>query len=290
MTALLALLLAVSILVGCSGGMVTDVKNTAAPPELMLTVEEPQPAEPVYVVELEVLEDTILAEDGTELLHYRFETPRMDARSPDASPLAESEECQAILTAFNEQFEDWVDSEGLAELVKAAEEDLAWRKGEDLAWYGPYELELDCDIYRTEDMVSISGVYYRNTGGAHPSTYPLAWNFDLTTGAFFRADELASDSQDFREEVRDAILWQANLPLEDGTVPAEGYWEGYEEIVENWHDYTVTFDDLGMTVSFAPYELACYAAGAQTFRMVYEDLLPHLSDHAKTILDLEYEE
>ena len=121
MTALLALLLAVSILAGCSGGMVTDVKNTAAPPELMLTVEEPQPAEPVYVVELEVLEDTILAEDGTELLHYRFETPRMDARSPDASPLAESEECQAVLTAFNEQFEDWVDSEGLAELVKAAE-------------------------------------------------------------------------------------------------------------------------------------------------------------------------
>ena len=43
-------------------------------------------------------------------------------------------------------------------------------------------------------------------------------------------------------------------------------------------------------MSFAPYELACYAAGAQTFRMVYEDLLPHLSDHAKTILDLEYEE
>ena len=60
MTALLALLLAVSILSGCSGGMATEVKNAAAaPPELLY--EEAVRTEPVYTVEVEVLEDTILA-------------------------------------------------------------------------------------------------------------------------------------------------------------------------------------------------------------------------------------
>lgn len=281
MTALLALLLAVSILSGCSGGMATEVKNAAAaPPELLY--EEAVRTEPVYTVEVEVLEDTILAEDGTELIRYRFETPRLSVLEDTLTA-----ETQAVLAVFNEEFNDWTDSEGLAELTRAAEEELGWQREAGGEWYGPFELELVCDIYRTERMISVYGAYYRNTGGAHPNTYPMSWNYDLAAGTFFKADELATDSQDFQDEVRDEILRQANTPREDGTVPAEGYWEDYEDIAANWHNYTVTFDDLGMTVVFAPYELACYAAGPQRFYLAYEDLLPHLSDHGRSILGLE---
>ena len=266
MTTLLALLIAVSILAGCSGGVATDVKNAAAaPPELMLAAEELQPAEPVYTVETEVWEDTILAEDGTELVHYIFRIPQMFACYVDGSPIIRAEretEEAALETAdtFNQQFSTWTDGEGLAELTKAAQADLTLRRESGFEWEFPYELELSTSIYSTDCMVSVSATYERFTGGAHPNTYLMSWNYDLTGGAFFTAEALAA-----------------------------GYWEDYADIAADWSSYAVSFDEEGMTVAFSPYELACYASGPQIFSLTYGQVEPYLSDHGRTVLSLERE-
>ena len=92
MTALLALLLAMSILVGCSGGVATDVKNAAAAPtDLVPLAEELQPKQLVCQVETEIWEDTLLAEDGTELIHYLFQIPQMFACRVDGAPIIQAE-------------------------------------------------------------------------------------------------------------------------------------------------------------------------------------------------------
>ena len=294
MTALLALLLAMSILGGCSGGVATDVKNAAAAPtDLVPLAEELQPKQLVCQVETEIWEDTLLAEDGTELIHYLFQIPQMFACRVDGAPIiqAEGEEEKAALETadkFNRQFSTWTDGEGLAELVKAAEEDLLLQRESGFDWNGPYELELSTSIYRTEGIVSVSAKYYRYTGGAHPNTYLMSWNYDLTSGTSFTANTLAADSQLFQDAVQAEIIRQTGITTPEAAVES-GYWEDYQDIAADWSSYAVSFDGNGMTVAFSPYELACYAAGPQVFSLTYDQVEPYLSDHGKIVLALESE-
>ncbi|MUU12879.1 MAG: DUF4163 domain-containing protein [Oscillibacter sp.] len=107
----------------------------------------------------------------------------------------------------------------------------------------PYTLELDCSVYQTEQMVCIQAEYYSYTGGAHPNTVLLAWNFDLMTGQFFAPEILAADGQIFLDAVRDEIIRQIDMTPE-AAVEA-GYWEDYQDIAANWSSYAVSFNEEG---------------------------------------------
>ena len=117
-----------------------------------------------------------------------------------------------------------------------------------------------------------------------PNTALLSWNFDLTTGQFFTPAILAADSQEFLDAVRDEIIQQIGASSEEAV--AQGYWEVYQDIAADWSSYAVSFDEDGMTVAFSPYEIACYAAGPQIFKLSYDFLKPYLSDHGLEILEL----
>ena len=164
-----------------------------------------------------------------------------------------------------------------------AEEELAFRTESGGNWT-PYTLELDCSVYQTEQMVCIQAEYYSYTGGAHPNTVLLAWNFDLMTGQFFAPEILAADGQIFLDAVRDEIIRQIDMTPE-AAVEA-GYWEDYQDIAANWSSYAVSFNEEGMTVAFSPYEIACYAMGPQEFRLSYEQLAPHLNSHGRDLLGI----
>lgn len=71
------------------------------------------------------------------------------------------------------------------------------------------------------------------------------------------------------------IAADADLP------PEEYFWADYTDILRDWVNYAVSFDETGMTVAFSPYELACYAAGEQVFHLPYDQILPYLSEHGK---------
>ena len=141
-------------------------------------------------------------------------------------------------------------------------------------WPTPYTLELDCTVYQTEHLVSVSGTYYSYTGGAHPNHWQLGWNYDLQTGQFFDP-ELLAEGTELQEAVTAELIRQAQLPDESGEIPVEWYWEDYEDIMANWCCYAVTFDEAGMTVVFSAYELAPYAF-----------LEPYLNDSGRLLLGL----
>ena len=82
----------------------------------------------------------------------------------------------------------------------------------------------------------------------------------------------------------DEIIRQIGTSSEDAV--ALGYWEDYQTIAADWSSYAVSFDEDGMTVAFSPYEIACYAAGPQIFKLSYDFLKPYLSDHGLEILEL----
>lgn len=291
MAKLLSLLMSL-VLAACSPASMTDLKEDPAPvPAITAPVETVR-----FEVETETREDAAVAEDGTVLVEYTLSLPVLTAYRGDGTVLdrAQNEtERRALKTvdAFNTRFEKWIEAEEFQETIAFAKEDYAWRKtSRDRASWRPYVLDLSCGVYRTESLVSVSGAYYSDTGGAHPNTYLLSWNFDLKTGAFFDP-KLLSDGTELQDWVTKSLVRQARIRATEDDLAADVmFWTDYETILADWSSYAVYFDQEGMTVAFSPYELACYAAGPQIFQLSYEDLAPHLSDHGQALLGLEAEE
>ena len=293
MEAIIALLLVITMLTGCAGKAPADSQPKEELTPLEETVPTPEPEELSYQVELDTYENTALSADGTELVTCRFQYPVMTVLGQDGAPLERagtSQEEQALASArtFNAQFGPATVEAEFQEMAALAGEDLDFRTENGMEWTTAYTMELDCRVYRTEQMVSVSADYYSYTGGAHPNTVLLAWNFDLTTGQFFTPEVLATDGQSFSDAVHQEILLQSRLvAAENDLTAAEFFWTNYEEITAGWSSYAVSFDESGMTVGFSPYELAAYAAGSQVYRIPYEDLVPYFGTHGLELLGLE---
>ena len=194
----------------------------------------------------------------------------------------------AAAETFNAQFAAWTLDEEFQELADLAREERAWRQESDIDWGPAFFTEMTSETYQTDRLVSVAGDYYSYTGGAHPNTVLMAWNFDLETGAFFVPEQLAGDGEAFSKAVSEEIVRQiGETAAEYDLTAAEMFWENYEEIAAGWSSYAVSFDETGMTVGFSPYELAAYAAGPQVFHLSYDLLAPHLGDYGRAVLGLE---
>lgn len=284
---------ALALLVGCGAASAPPAvsESTPLPPDVS-ELPPPVPEEIIrYTVTSTTQEDTVQTDDGTVLLSSRFQFPVLTSYREDGTVILQGKtdaEEQALLTAaaFNDKFIDWSASEGIQDVADMAKEDYAWHKQENIEWTGAYTLELDCTAYQTEHMVSVSGLYYSYTGGAHPNTVYLAWNFDLESGAFFAPDALG-DGPDFQEAVTAELIRQCQEQAAEYQMEGrELFWPDYETILADWPSYAVSFDHAGMTVSFSAYELASYAAGPQIFEIPYDFLKPYLSEQGLAILDL----
>lgn len=281
MSAMIALLLVFSALVGCTGETLTNVKNA---------LPDPPPEAVAFSVEMEEYQETVRDEDGAVLAECSYELPVMRALTEDGAVLeTASTEAQkralAKAETFNARFAPW--KANPQTLAETAREDRAFRNESGLS-PALYTDDLWCTVYQTETLVSVSGNYSTYTGGAHPNHILMSWNFDLEAGEFFEP-EILDEGGDLREYVQLVLLSQSmDLAAENGASSTTGlYWEDYEDILADWPSYAVSFDEEGMTVGFSPYELACYAAGPQVFRLTYDQLRPHLGQHGKALLGLE---
>ena len=277
MSTMIALFLVFAALVGCAGETGVNVKN--APP----------PAALAFTVEVEEYEETVRDEDGAVLAECSYELPVMRALREDGSALESAsteaqERALSLAERFNARFAQWKANPGT--LAESAKEDRAFRNESGLTPVA-YTDNLNCAVYQTETLISVSGVYSTYTGGAHPNSILMSWNFDLEAGDFIEP-EMLDEGAGLRDYVHLALARQAReIAAGAGMTPKDLYWEDYADILSDWPSYAVSFDAEGMTVGFSPYELACYAAGPQVFRLTYEELLPYLGQHGKALLGLE---
>lgn len=288
MKKLILLLVTLCLLTACTAQMVDLTSMDGTPPPESREAEERF----FYTVDMVVWGDSAQDEDGALLAEYSYQLPEMTARRADGTAILEARtetESQALEVAgvFNGKFEDWASDNDFKEVVEAAESDLDWRRAEGLDPSGAYTLDLTSSVYQTEHLVSVSADYYSYTGGAHPNTFCLGWNFDLASGTFFDVSILAEDSAGFLTEVQEELIRQARaVAAENGQKPEEYFWSEYESIIAGWSSYAVSFDETGMTVAFSPYELACYAAGPQVFHLSYDWLRPRLSGYGQEVVGL----
>ena len=294
---LIALLLSL-LLTACSAPPAQEEAAHPAPaptsPPQEEAVEQPAPPQKQvirYEADTTLFADTLYAEDGTQLLHYEVHIPYLSAYREDGTEITETqtdaeEMALAVVQTFNERFAVWHSEEAIREAAKLAADDLAWYQEEQMDWYGGYWMKLNCTVYQAEDFISIAGVYVAHTGGAHPNTYLLSWNFDSNNGVFFGEEGLVGHTE-LQEAVTAEIIRQAQeRAAEYELAPEEFFWPEYESIIADWPSYAVSFDENGMKVAFSPYELAAYAAGVQEFHIPYDVLAEHLDETAKITLGL----
>ena len=278
------LLAAALLLTGCKSGTGDAVSTPEAP-------AADSAGETAFFVDTAYYGDTARDEDGTELASFSYDLPHMTVmRGESALETASTPEEQAALdtaAAFNASFDSWASAEEFSQVVEAARQDRAMYEEWKSEWIGPYTMELTCTVYQTAHLVSTAGTYFSFTGGAHPNTYLLGWNFDLDTGEFFDVKAL-SDGTALEDYVTEELIRQARCKAAEADLaPDAFYWEDYESIIAEWSSYAVSFDAGGMIVAFSPYELAAYAAGEQVFTIPYEDLKPHLNQRGLQVLGLE---
>ena len=300
MKTLVALLL-VLLLSGCAAASVAQPSAPAAPQEVPEESVSSEPAAPVvvpelpeeiqYHVEMTHWSDETRAEDGAVLVSYAMDLPVLTPIREDGTAIKEAkteaeEKALAIAETFNQGFVNWTDTTALEWANEAATEDYAWRQEEGIPWHDGYALDLSCTAYQTEHMISVSACYYSYTGGAHPNTAFLGWNFDLETGTFLDAKMLGNE--EFAAAVTEELIRQANVWAEESELQLEElYWEDYASIMADWSNYAVAFDEAGMTITFSAYELAPYAAGPQVFRIPYDWMRPYLNQQGNALLGLD---
>lgn len=129
-------------------------------------------------------------------------------------------------------------------------------------------------------------LHWYNAGAAHPVHAPRTFSYLLepvvhlaTFKELFRDDRALRAIQ---SEVRSSLASELNLP--DAGL-ADTNW--IEEGTKDWDDFSnFAFTDDGLTINFASYQVAAYAAGMPKAKVPYKIIVEHLEDHVLHALGL----
>lgn len=289
-TALPGFLLCAALLTGCGTASFSMEAETPVPESAAPAVSAA--AAPVsFALETQTVEWEYQSPDGVKLAESSVSLPVLQAVTGDGAPLEEAatpaqEQALAATVTFNDSFDGWrAENSDMKDMALEHYQQAP----EMFAQYGMYyEDAVSYTAYTTDQLVSVLFDCYSYYGGAHPNTGMVAYNFDLEHGSFLTPAAIAENAAEFEAAVAEELVHQARSAAEEKSQPVEGlYWEDYPDILADWTSYTVSFDKAGMTVTFAPYELGCYAAGTHSFTVSYAFLEPYLSEYGCRLLGLD---
>ena len=104
-------------------------------------------------------------------------------------------------------------------------------------------------------------------GAAHPYHYNMTFNYDLEQGKKLSLDELFRPDSNYLEAVSSYCIF--DLSKRDIGFYG-GFEQGAEPTPENYRNWNITSN--GLMITFDEYQVAPYAAGAQTVVVPYEKL------------------
>ena len=226
----------------------------------------------VYELEPVSVTRSVLSEDkkAVELAACDYQMFTLTVTNLDALTSAEAETAAQNMEAFNSRMAALMEGTGeqdfdVGDAAKEAYADGFWIVAyyDDVVSYGAIEGEI----------VSVWSYRSCYTGGAHPNSYVSSYLFDLAAGQFIPdPSQLADDPAAFHAGAAEKLIEKAD-GWEDGSW---GYWDDYQDIIRSGSGGVAHFDDTGLTVDYAPYELGCYAIGTVSLHLDWEELEPLL--------------
>lgn len=256
-----------------------------------------------FEVATQVYENEYKADDGTVLMAERYELPMLELRTESGELYTPAENVTAnggaidtsqltAQNAFNTEMNNVLAGlQSDAAQVASEAKELYAEGGSSAFTEGSFwtsELTM-AQTYMTEGkLLSIAAEGYTYYGGVHPNSYSRAWNFDLTTGKFLTADDLADESSRYGDAstFQRAIYWQMLNEVEEKHM-ADVYFSDYDSYLHDFPTFaTLNFTEDGLTVTFDQYIIAPYAVGPQEFQIPYDSFFYTLSRHMQSLLDM----
>lgn len=224
--------------------------------------------EPRYRFEDLTAKETFTAEDGTEIASYDYRlftlaVDNLEALSPEDLAAAERN-----VESFNLRAREVLeDSVAYGREVAAMAEEI-WADTD--VWPAGYEDGTVAQGYMGGEIICVRTDTWGYTGGAHGYSYTTGYTFDLSTGQFIDPVQLADDPAAFQKGAAELLIEKADSG-ESGSRPGD-YWDDYQEIIRSWSGGVTLFDENGMVVVYAPYELGPYAIGEVSLHLRYEEI------------------
>lgn len=257
----LALLLCALLLCACAanqpgGENVQDNEPQITQPELTDV--------PVYTYEDQLASRQFTDEaSGVFYATYTYSVPMMQIANADLLTEDALAAAQRNMDAFNERMQSIFDESVAYGEELGAEYDAEYSN----MW--PIADEKRMTASQTGDIITVRADCYYYGGGAHPYAFVSTYTFDLAAGVFVDPTQIGDDPEAFRTHTAALLVMKAESLGEEYT---EGYWDDYAEIIARWNEGAVLFDETGMTVIFAPYDLGPYAMGSVELHLTYEEL------------------
>ena len=257
---LLSLLL---VLILCACAVSQPGNGTQMDPEQ----ENVEVTEPLYVFEDVTQERKFVDESsGRVYAFYNYRIPMMRLNIPDGMSEDEAAAAQRNMEVFNARMQLLMeDAVAFGEEMVQDLDDGYYSMNSEL----PLTDEKIMTAWQTGQILTVMADGYIYSGGAHPYAYRESYTFDLSVGLFIDPAQIGDDPEAFRVKAAELLVAKAESFGEEYT---SGYWDDYAEIIANWNDTTVLFDENGMTVIFSAYELGPYAMGPVELQLTYEEL------------------
>lgn len=277
MKKILSILLALTLLAGCTAAQESVPTETTVPtPQesvaiqeevLVPTETEPTPVAdqlPMVAVSIPLNTNTVYAEDGSAIFRRTSQSMQLTMRDPDVAD-------KIILDFLNRVDSHTATADGVQQAAEAAYTgDTGWNT---------YFYDLIYDPMRVDHSVlSLYGEIVSYSGGNHPQRQCSSANYNMVTGDVLTLGSILYhiDSKDELAELviksLDSIAEEKYL-LDDYKEVARQRFNRDESFDEEWY-----FTSEGLCFYFAPYELAPYSSGVITAQIPYNKLTGIIAD------------
>ncbi len=214
------------------------------------------------------------SDDGEykELVRGRFNMPLLSDKSAKEYPAlaaALEADCKKETAAYD------------AQITQSVTDAKDWYAEMPDAFYGPWETTQDVSVMRCDEkVVSFFLPVYQFMGGAHGIYGNGYVTYDTQTGKVLHLSDVLTSTDNLTAMLHDELLRQYSDDPDmffglDGSLA--NYVDGESYTVENGDEteyytgYTWALSSEGVEFYFGPYELAAYAAGAQSVTFKYAD-------------------
>lgn len=246
-------------------------KNNMIPPvleqDLPPAVEYEKPDyqfEPSFFVEKHFYAND---DTGMELASYNYALQALSVANLEKLSPEDAEAAERNMEAFNARMSALLDE--FVERGSAMGSDaVTLYDQESVGFTASYYDESASSCYLAGDVVSVRLENSSYTGGAHGNYYTSGYLFDLRTGQFIDATQLAEDPEAFRTAAAERLVEKADAIEEK----REDYWPDYQEILGRWNEGTVLFNEEGMVAVYSPYDLGPYSMGPLELTVDYDEL------------------
>ena len=137
---------------------------------------------------------------------------------------------------------------------------------DDSSGFMTWAIEIKADIvYQSKDLLSFSFENYSFTGGAHPNTFVMYYNYSFAENKLLRLEDIVTDTLALTK-VAESIFRTQNQIAEGQDLSEKGFWfdEGFK-LNQNfvWTGNHIIF-------RYNPYEIGPYAMGAHEVKIPVE--------------------